>query len=112
MALEKIAKGKPQPPKEVKKDTSAFGGRSYLTREQVRGELRKPAYFKATGWRERERVKLEKEIFGPEYGHFIERGEPEKVLKKLEMKKFQARTSTEKSALSKKIKTLRKFLGK
>jgi len=104
---------KTPPPKEEKKDISGFGGKRSLTREEFRGWLKKPEAWKASRLPQTERVKLEKELFEPKkFGHFIERGEPEKRLKKLKMEKFQAKTQAERSELSKKIKLMKRFLGK
>jgi len=100
------------PPKEEKKDTSGLGGKPYLTREEFRHWLRKPEHYPSTGLPETERVKLEKELFGLEYGSYIEKGEPEKALKKLEMAKFKAKNQVERVKIEKEIKLLKRFLGK
>lgn len=99
------------PPKEEKKDTSGFGGKPHIAREEFRSWLRRPDLYKTTGLPETERAKLEKELFGSEYGYFIEKGEPEKVMKKLEMEKFKAPSEAEKAKIDKKIKILKNFLG-
>lgn len=98
--------------KEISKDKSGFGGKAYIPREHFREWLKRPEHFKTLKKPTRERVKLEKELFGPEYGHYIERGEPEKVLKKLEKEKFRAATGAEKEKIDKKIRLIEKFLGK
>jgi len=47
-------------PKEEKKDTSGFGGKPHITREEFRSWLRRPDLYKTTDLPETERVKLEK----------------------------------------------------
>ena len=109
------AKEKPEKilsPKEEKKDTSGFAGKPFLKREEFKGWLRRPEAYKASGLPEAERVKLEKELFGPKYGFFIEKGEPEKVLKKMETEKFKAATGAENAKIDKRIRLIKKFLGK
>ena len=60
-------------PKEEKKDTSGFAGKLFLKREEFRGWLRRPEAYKASGLPETERVKLEKELFGPKYGFLLKK---------------------------------------
>lgn len=109
------AKGKSEKipsPKEENKDTSGFAGKPFLRREEFRGWLRRPEAYKASGLPETERVKLEKELFGPKYGFFIEKGEPEKALKKMKSEKSKAPTGAEKAKIEKRIRLIEKFLGK
>jgi hypothetical protein len=98
--------------KDFKKDTSGFGGKPYLRREEFREWLRRPEQFSILKSPSHERAKLEKELFGREYGYYIEKKEAEKVLKKLEREKFKAFTSLEKAKVEKKIRLMKKFLGK
>lgn len=109
------AKGKPEKipsPKEEKKNTSGFAGKPFLRREEFKSWLRRPEAYKASGLPETERVKLEKELFGPKYGFFIEKGEPEKALKKMKTEKFKAPTGAQKAKIDKRIRLIKKFLGK
>lgn len=101
----------PPPPKEEEKDTSGFGGKSHITKQEFGRWLRKPERFKETGIPEAERIQLEKD-FGSEYGYYIQKGEPEKVLKKLDSERNQAKTSKERVEKERKIRLLKKFLGK
>jgi len=101
-----------QKSKGFKKDTSGFGGKPYLRREEFREWLRKPEQFPILKTPSHERAKLEKELFGREYGYYIEKREAEKVLKRLEKEKFKAPTSFEKTKVEKKIRLIKRFLGK
>lgn len=105
-----IEKGK-SPKKEIPKNTSGFGGKSHLSREKFREWLRRPEQFKITKTPSKERAKLERELFGSEYGHYIEKGEPEKALKKLEIEKYKT-SGVKREKIEKKIKLIKKFLGK
>jgi len=84
----------PTPPAKEKKDTSAFQGKPYLTRGDVREWLRRDEVYKIIPRSREGRAKLEKELFGPEsgkYGSFIERSkkEPEHLLRDVESGKVK-----------------------
>ena len=101
--------------KEEKKDTSIFGGKPYLTRSELREKLRKAEPFIPGAGEEiipqRERVKIEKELFAKNYGSYVDKGEFKKAIKKLEKEKFQAKTGTDKLSLDRKIRYLKKLGG-
>ncbi|MDO8424430.1 MAG: hypothetical protein Q7S70_00640 [bacterium] len=105
----------PPPKKEAPKDPSGFGGKSFLSRDELKRWGRRPELFNQTGGiSEKDRLKFLDESFGPEYGSYLEKGnwEPEKISKKLREKRFQAKTGAEQAAIDKKIKLWNKFLGK
>jgi len=108
---EKIEKTSTPPPKEVEKDNSAFQEKSYLKRGEVRGWLKRPEVYKIIPRSKEKRAKLEKELFGPEYGPFIERAkkEPERLLRKIEKGKVKPPAGLTKRQTK---NLLKKFLGK
>lgn len=115
---------KANPVKEVKKeapkDLSGFGGKPYLTHQELSRWGKKPELFTKTGGvSEKDRLGMLEESFSPKYGPLLEKakrkgekGEPEKILKELQEKKFQAKTGAEQLMIDKKIKLWNKFLGK
>jgi len=101
-------------PTPAPKDTSAFQGKPYLTRGEVREWLRKDELYKIVPLSREGRVKLEKELFGPEsgkYGSLIERSkkEPEQLLKEIETGKVKLPAGLTKHQVKNLFK---KFLGK
>ncbi|KPJ71721.1 hypothetical protein AMJ50_01140 [Parcubacteria bacterium DG_74_3] len=111
--LKKTNESNPSSPKtpSPKPDTSIFRGKTHLTREEMRERLRKATPFIPGPGRKmysrEERVKMEKELFGPKYGQYIERKEYGKVLKDLEKAKWRAPTETERFAIERKIRYLK-----
>lgn len=99
---------KPLPPKP---DTSIFRGKPHLTRGEMRERLRKATPFiRGPGrkmYSREERVKMEKELFGPKYGQYIERKEYRKVLKDLGKAKWRAPTETKRFEIERKIRYLK-----
>lgn len=97
---------------EVKKEAmnkGALGGKSHLTRSELRQKLRNQQLFKH-GLKEKERIELEKEIFPQQkYGHYITKQELTQAIK--DLKKEQYRNPKEKWNIEKKIKTLKEALG-
>ena len=72
-----------------KKDTSGFGGKPFLKREELKGWLKRPEVYQLTKVPEQKRVKWEKELFTPEIcRELIEKGEPEKIKTELEKGKW------------------------
>ena len=101
-------------PKEEKKDTSAFQGKPYLARGEVREWLRKDEIYKIIPLSKEKRAKLEKELFGPEsgkYGSLIERSkkESERLLNEIETGKVKLPAGLTKDHVKNLFK---KFLGK
>jgi hypothetical protein len=113
-AREKAAK---EPPlKEEKKDTSAFQGKSYLKRGDVRNWLKRDEMWEIIKKPKEERIGLEPKIFQrKEVGENVDPKEAEKIYNKL---KDRPRASKEKYGIKsegerhKILKTLEKFLGK
>jgi hypothetical protein len=94
-----------------KKDTSGFGGKPYLRRDEFRQWLRRPELFSSTNIPESERVSLERD-FGQDYGPFINREDVQRILSKLGKAKSGAPNSVERIKIERKIKLLNKFLGR
>ena len=99
---------------------SLFDKRKEIPREELREKLREASPKVPTGsswitsserFDEKERVGLEKEVFGKKYGSFISREEYKKALRELEQKKFRAKSSQEKLDIERKIRYLKKFGG-
>ena len=79
------------PSKEEKKDTSIFGGKPSLRREEVRGWLRKEESWKMTKMPLNRRIELEKKLFDPgKFGQFIQPKEAMRVYE--EIKNFPTRS--------------------
>jgi len=93
---------------------SLFEKKAHLTRTQLRERLRKaspkiPDSSKV--FSRKERVKLEKEVFGKKYGQIIDKGEFRRKLQELKHEKFIAKNSTEKTNIDRKIRYLEKLSG-
>jgi len=91
-----------------------FGKRGYLTRSEFRERLQKASPFTKgfSGMMKRkERIKLEKEVFGKRYGHFIERRDYSKAIKDLRRAKAKAKTDTEKRKIRRNIRFLKDLGG-
>ncbi|MBI4101446.1 MAG: hypothetical protein HY443_00585 [Candidatus Nealsonbacteria bacterium] len=111
------ARAQKAPPakKEAPKDSTGFGGKSHVTRDELNRWGKRPELFSQTGGiSEQDRLKFLNEEFGPEYGPYLEKNkwEAEKIVKKLREKRFQAKTGSEQIQIDKKIKVWNKFLGK
>jgi hypothetical protein len=101
----------PPPPPPPPKDTSGFGGKPYISQEKGREWMRGEAAYKTTGLPGKKRTKFWEETF-KDTGYYLEKGEPEKKLKYLEMKRFRATTDAERKEINEKIKLIKGFLGK
>ncbi len=113
-SMEERPEKTPAPPAKEKKDTSAFQGKPYLEREEIREWLRRDEIYKIIPRSREERAKLEKELFGPEsgkYGSFIQRlkKEPEQLLNEIETGKVKPPAGLTKHQIK---DLLKKFLGK
>jgi len=106
--IEKDAVSRAQRSKNTKSDF--FGKRDFLTRSEFREKLKKASPF-TKGFsglmKEKEREKLEKEIFGKKYGHFIDRKDYARALKDLQKIKARAKTDKEKRKISRNIQFLK-----
>jgi hypothetical protein len=117
LAKLKASLKKPSPVvKEEKMDTSAFQGRPYLKREEIRQWLRKDEIRKITNMPAKDRPALEKKLFDPKrFGIFIDPKEAGKVHK--ELKNFPTKSKQKYGIKSererfKTLHLLKKFLGK
>jgi hypothetical protein len=102
--------------KEEKKDLSAFQGKLYLKRDEVKRWLKRDEAWKITKIPLKNRPSLEKKLFNPKrFGSFIDKREagivykdfesyPERVKKRYAIKGKNERVRT--------FKLLKKFLGK
>ncbi len=96
------------PPKEEKKDISGFGGKKFISREEFRQFLKRSDLYLRTGIPESKRLEFEKGI-GSKYGNYLERGEPEKLIRELERGQMKPPAGLSKEEA---IKLLKEFLGK
>ena len=107
---------KVSPPKEEKKDTSLFGKKPSLTREEIRNWSRNEETWRVTKMPSSERVGLEKKIFDPKkFGTLVDRKEVERVYK--EIKDYPERSKLKygiqsESERFKTLKWLEKMKGK
>ena len=113
----------PNPPRQPagggkdKKETAKnnfFGKEGYLKRIELREKLRgaSPKIPGSAKWYTRkQRVNIEKEIFGKKYGNYITPQEYHQSLRELEQKKYKAKKSEEKTDIDRKIKYLKKLSG-
>lgn len=94
---------------------SLFEKKEQLTRGELRQALRKASPFIPGSGRRtfsrRERVKMEREVFGKRYGAYITREDYGKALGKLRVKKSQAKTGKERLDIDRRIRFLRKMGG-
>lgn len=106
----------PPAKKEAPKDSSGFGGKTALSRDELRRWGRRPELFTQTGGlSEEKRVKYLDEMLEPKkYGSYLEKSnwEPEKIERELREKRFQAKTGAEQKAIDEKIRLWNKFRGK
>ena len=107
---------KPSPVKEVKKDTSAFQGKPFLRREEIRQWLRRDEAWKITRMPAKDRPGLEKKLFDlKRFGIFIDPKEAGRVHN--ELKNFPTKSKQKYGIKSererfKTLNLLKKFLGK
>jgi len=108
-------KGKPEkalPPKEEKKDTSIFGGKSFIQRETLRERLKKSDVWEKTHVPEKEREKWEKADFNvKKYGPLIDKKDAEKVIKDLFKEKGKTPDIHKKFEIDRKIQEYKKIFG-
>ena len=91
-----------------------FDKKGYLSRLELRQKLRKaPSRVSGLGkWHTRkERINIEKEIFGRKYGHYITPQECRYRFRELEKERFRAKTGKEKLEINRKIKYLKGLTG-
>ena len=95
-------------PKEEKKDTSAFKGRTHFPQGEHGRWLESPESWKATGL-PKEKRKLVGELSRQEFGRFIQKGEPERALNNLKTGRLKPPAGLSKGEA---IKSLEKYLRK
>lgn len=91
-----------------------FGKKGYVSRLELREKLRKaPSKVSGLGkwYTRRERVNMEKEIFGKEYKDHITRQECRYRIRKLRNEGFRAKTGKEKLEINRRIKYLKGLTG-
>jgi len=102
--------------KEEKKDTSAFQGKTYLRRDEVRRWLKRPEAWKITKIPAKDRPALEKKLFDiRKFGNFIDPKEVKIVYKDFENYPTRVKKRYGIKSKSERVKTfnlLKKFLGK
>lgn len=106
------AKSSQGPSKPQKQDK--FGKDGYLTRSELREKLRKAPYEipnSAKWFTRKERVSIERELFGGKYGTHITSQEYRERLRELEREKLRAKTAKEKLNIDRKRRLLKKLGG-
>lgn len=113
-------KSSPPPPKPAPKPTpkpakpGLFGKKPCLTRGELREALRRAGpTIPGTGgviYTRREREKMERDIFGKQFGTHITPEEYQRRLKKLREERFGAKTGREKLIKDRQIRFLEKLL--
>lgn len=91
-----------------------FGKKGHLSRLELRQKLKKaPSKVPGLGkWHtRRERIDIEKEIFGRKYGNYITRQECRYRFRELERERFRAKTGKEKLKINRRIKYLKSLTG-
>ncbi len=87
-----------------------FGKKGYVSRIELKQKLRDaPSKFSGSGRRytRQERVKVEKEMFGNKYGNYISNQEYKNRIRRLEKERYNAKKSSEKIEINKKITFLK-----
>jgi hypothetical protein len=87
-----------------------FGKKGYVSRIELKQKLRNaPSKFSGSGRRytREERVKIEKEMFGNKYGNYISHEEYKNRIQRLEKERYNAKKSSEKIEINKKITFLK-----
>ena len=79
--------GKTPLPKEEKKDTSVFGGKTQMSKSDFIRQSKDQRFYKATGLGEKERTELGRKLFEG-YGSHFDPGEVREVKRQLELGKY------------------------
>jgi len=112
----KSLRNPPQVKKEEKKDISAFQGKPYLKRSEVRQWLKRDEAWKITKMPSKDRPKLEKKLFDPKrFGIFVGQREAKIVSKDFENFPTRVKTRYGIQGRGERVRTsklLKKFLGK
>lgn len=94
---------------------SLFEKKEQLTRSELRQALREASPFipgsGARMFSRRERVEMEKEVFGRRYGAYITKEDYRKALGKLRVKRSRVKTGKERLGIDRRIRFLRKMGG-
>lgn len=97
--------------KKEKVDTSIFGGKSFITRQQLRESARKNPFIPDSGGTIfKDRLKKAEERFKKSGSH-ITKQEGNRMLKKIREEKYRAKTGTEKLALDREGRYYKKLFG-
>lgn len=93
-----------------------FGGRQQISRRDFRQSLRKaPARIPGAGGKMyslKQRIAMEKEIFGAKYGSHVSRQEYQKRLRILGKEKYRTKATGEKIRIDRQIRYLKELRGK
>ncbi len=80
---EKKIEKAPVPIKEAKKDTSIFGGKSYMRRSSFMYRLTNPELYRNTSLGEKDRTRLGEKLFG--HGSSVKKKDVEKAERQLDL---------------------------
>ena len=112
-----INKVKAAGPAKTSGDTSIFGGKTEISREELRQKLRtdssvwKKQVEAGLSFSPEERVKLEKELPVELYGDKVSKGDLRSGIERMRQKKDFLKSSAEREQLDRKIKLLKKIGG-
>ncbi len=87
-----------------------FDKKRKIRRKDFRDILKKER-TRSYKYTKQERVKFEKELFGPKYGSLISEKEYKGVLRKLRKEKYKVKTRDERADIERKIKYLKRIGG-
>lgn len=93
------------------KKKGIFDEKDQISRRELRSKLRRASStIPGTGKRlsQKDRVELEKEVFGKKYGGYISKREFRRALDEMRSKAYKAPTTKEKRRIRRRIKFLRK----
>lgn len=93
---------------------SLFEKKRELSRSEFREALRKASFTIPGGggmFSTAERIKIEKEIFGKQYGGYISKEEYQRRLREMALEKARAKTGAKKLEIDRKIRFLKKLGG-
>jgi len=97
---------------------SLFGEKKQISRRDLRKKLRSSSSYipnkslwtsSGETYNEKERVEIEKDVFGKKYGSYISKPEYKKAIRELESKKHKTRNNKEKFKIDRKIRYLEKL---
>ncbi len=92
-----------------------FKNKKELSRADLRKAFRKASpYIPGSGgktYSQKERIEMEKKIFGSKYGSYLTKSEYKNKIRELKGKKYRAKTSAEKLKIGREARYLESLIG-